>query len=304
MIASPLLPRLRALAFTTLVLLGGLAATSSGEEPKISRTAEFYQFFKEIYTNSEEKDGVVVGPWPSPLAACVFGETSELSKRRVTLLFAFIRFVSVLYVEPNYVAKLDDCPGNAKLYIRFHSDEPTLLETVRHDIGQLRHGLGIDVEKEFKFSRFGMGYFIGDVGVQPVIYAAIDQFDRDETPYDEVIANNVIQQEIVQMILLAPDFPTKEASKSILQESHQDVAQGEFGGEPKYRKAWSERNVPNLCVYDVMLLGMIYSNAAYDGDGSLAFYKSYIFSNFERMKKSAEEKLNDRDFAELFPRKC
>ncbi|MDP9630338.1 UNVERIFIED_ORG: hypothetical protein J2W85_002412 [Ensifer adhaerens] len=305
MIAFSVLSKLRGLAFAILALAVGLPTASLSQGAKNDDAAgEFFQFFKGIYTDGQEKDGVVVGPWPSPLDACVFGDTSDLSKRRVTLLFAFVRFVSVLYVEPHFVTKLGDCPSNSRFYVRFHSDEPTLLEAVQHDVGQIRYGLGIDVEKEFKFSRFGMGYFIGDVGAQSVVYAAIDQFDRNETPYDEIMANNVIQQEIVQMILLAPDSPTKDASKSIIQENHLDVVPGDFGGEPKYRKAWSERNVPNLCVYDVMLLEMIYSNAAYDSDGSLAFYKNYILENFARMNKSATEKLNDRDFAELFPKKC
>lgn len=295
--------RFAAFALVAL-LLPALEASpqDAGFDPEAE---EFIQFFKDVYTDGKEVAGPIIGPWPTPLPACIFGKPSELSKRRITLLFSFVRFTSRLYVEPHFEEKPSECPQDTLLYARIHSGEANIQDLVTHDVNYIGHVRGVQDPQDFTFSRYGMGARFTKNGRVPLFsYVAIDQFDRRETDYDDTIANNVIQQEIIQSILFAGDMENTKNIASIINETHDDIATGDSGGEPKYRKKWTEKNVLNLCVYDVVLLGLLYSDATYDSNGSLSFYKKYIRENFQNIKKNALEKLSDKDFSEIFPQRC
>lgn len=283
----------------TLSLL--INSCSSHEEDE-----KFYQFFKNVYSNGEEVSGPVAAQWPSPMPACIAGNPSELSKRRLVDLFSFIRLVNGLNIEPKFNEKFTDCSKNALMFIRFHSGEANVLEKITQDIAHLLYLRGIENAKDVTLSKFGMSWILAETGHEPALYVAIDQFDRRETEYDQIAANNVIQQEIIQGLLFAADLQRTAGSpnQSIIEETHSDIDRGDEGLEPRYRKEWSENNVVNICVYDVMLLSLIYSSEARDGEGNLKFYRTYIYDNFQRMKREATEKLHDRRFSEIFPKEC
>lgn len=289
----------------TLIVVTGTTILLQTRASNNSELSEFEAFFQKTIANGIDQPKYQPTRWGTPLYACIFGAVSPESHTRIRRIFSLIGTTTALQIEPTFVEEITACSPLTFLYVRMHSGRPELKFQIVGDVSFIMKKAGMTKPIDVKFSPFGMGLVMIEDGRPPQTYVSAYQFDQNETEYDVAMANNVIQQEIVQVLLAAPDYQTNSKPKSLIEEwKIQNIAENDLGAEPIYRKQFIKFNAPNICLYDVMLLKTLYSEESYRSDGTLAFYKAYIKKHFDMMQKSAAQSIEDPDYNLLFSGKC
>ncbi|MDA5633685.1 MULTISPECIES: hypothetical protein [Rhizobium/Agrobacterium group] len=260
-------------------------------------------FFDKVIGDNAINDNGVVSRWGSHIEVCVFGEASTYSNRNLSTLFTMFGELTYLDFTTKHVSNITECSDTATLYVKFHSGEKSVLSDIVGDISYIQKMNDMFSPMSVNLSRSGMGFILPSP--RPRMYMSVDQFNRSESVFDSVIASNVIQQELLQLLLLAADVGVKFTPRSLIEERYNFfIASGDEGSETKYRKKWARDNVWNICRYDAMLLLSIYSPETIAGDGTLNFYREFVRRNFSRIENDARDLIADPRFSSLIKRPC
>lgn len=278
------------------------SAASTDEE-------SFRSFFHDVVRTYPRDNGTFVLRWPSPLIVCVFGDYSQLSSDRFKDLFHFIQKSTDLRINTQYTIPREDCAQDTLLYVRIHSGDKgkTLRQMLIKDLGSVVVEKGRkETSSTLEPKPYGMGTIVLGGGQPSAIYVAVDQFDRNETPFDEAMARKASQEEIFQVLVGAADVSTAVVPKSIIEEPILNIDKRDWGLEPKYREEVFKSAPSNMCFYDVMLLLTLYGPgiARENPESKLDLYHAFIHENFDQIKRRATDLMNDDDYKSIFVKKC
>ncbi len=259
-----------------------------------------------------------VARWPLSTDVCIFGNPSKYTKDRLDDFFSVIVINTILKFVLTYVGTVEQCPPGTRLYARFHSGETDVLETLKLDLAAIarikeyKKPFSSSEDKSSSMNKYGYAKIVINHNTNIFAYAAVNQFDRNETIYDSFIANNATQQELFQIIVLSTDKEVVDRPVSIIEEpvlyvdEVEGATEGDVGVEPRYRKHLTETSPQNLCLYDIMLLLTLYGPGVdrYNPESKLGLYEDYISKHFNYLVDRAKKIMENPAYNELFMRKC
>ncbi len=143
---------------------------------------------------------------------------------------------------------------------------------------------------------------------EPFLYVSVDEMKGATLEVDTSLARNLIQQELLQILLSANDIDIDigKTPVSIIEERRvPDVPEDEDDADPKYRAARAALNVPNMCLYDVMLLMTLYADdEEVVSQAKLGLYLEYLRKNRRSIEEKARRVQNDPKYSDVFAVKC
>lgn len=255
---------------------------------------------KGIHLTSEH-----VNRFPSKFSVCIYGEeaANPRIKARITDFFKFIGENS--WLRPDLIfndGALMECSDKTWLYVRTHDGNAKIFSSIIGDLSFIseRHNLkGGNVE----LGKYGIGVWVVEPGPKSITYVAINGAIDETTEIGAQIARNVVQQELVQLILGAPDISVDRAPRSILEEREPKTDTTDRSDFERLSER-AKVNVPNMCLYDIMAVITLYANDLSIEDGTISNYVAYIRKNYSYIEKTAQEIQNNPRYKAIFYRKC
>jgi hypothetical protein len=291
--------------------------SSMAEDSKIrlSEIEDYITFFRSVIYRFQRNGVTTVARWEHlTTKVCIFGNPPEYSRQVLDEFFSVIVVNTILKFDLEFTDTAEQCGTNTMLYVRFHSGGLNILESLKLDVSRIAQMRNYTESVDhLYFHEYGMGLLLKQPATDLFAYAAIDQFDRNETAYDKAAANNAIQQELFQILTLSVDKPIDGKYASIIHEPTwynvddvDDATEEDTGSEPKYRKKWVETYSNNLCLYDVMLLLTLYGPGVLNvnPEGDLDWHEAYIREHFDYLKDRATIIMNSEAYNQIFMKKC
>lgn len=284
----------------TLAFTLGVAALFASERDE----SRFVEFFKETLAPNKGND-FALNRMPSMLPVCVYGDQLERTKKWTTLFFELLSEETWINPRLHYVERTMDCAHDTFLYVFYHQSEKNTLSTIVGDVSFIlkRNGLS---KLDFSYNKYGFGKIFYDKNKEPRAYAAIDEaVDIETMSTDDGIARSVIQQIFLKVILAVPGRAVTTAPVSIIEERElPELAGTDTILTANQMAARFKLNVPNMCLYDIMLLKTVYANDPSIVDGRLDTYLSYIHAHYDELVQSARRIQSDPRYKALFEKKC
>lgn len=266
---------------------------------------EFKRFFVSAVADGEDKDDRLITRWGNPLHVCVVGSPSETSRFRVLRFLSLIRTSTALNIEATFQDNVRACSDLTFLYVHIHAGGDEAKQRIIEDISHIGGKVGATKPIEIPMDTNGMGVVFNSDRQEPFAYAAMSEFGGGKTAEDEILANNVIQQEILQLLLAAKDIEVSYKPRSLIHERwRRSISMGQLAESTAAKQEWMADNVKNICLYDLIALKTLYSQDTFRFDGRLGAYKKHIISKFEVMKREAIETLADPYYQALIREPC
>ncbi|WP_125334247.1 hypothetical protein [Brucella anthropi] len=266
--------------------------------------SRFVEFFKETLAPGKGND-YPLNRMPSKFPVCVYGDRMERTEKWTTLFFELLSEETWINPRLHYVKRTIDCARDTLLYVFYHQSDKNTLSTIVGDVSFILKRSGLP-EFHFIYDNFGFGHVFYEKGKEPRAYVAVNEaLDVETKSVDDSIARNVIQQELLQVVLVAPDRFVTTGPVSIIEERElPELAGTNTILTAEQMAARFELNVPNMCLYDIMLLKTIYANDPAIIDGRLGTYLSYIHAHYDDLVLSALRIQSDPRYQDLFKKKC
>jgi hypothetical protein len=265
-------------------------------------SARFEDFFRQALAGGSRDDNKVLGRVAAKYDVCVYGPAGTRTEKLILLFFEFVR--EATWMEPNVVTKsrTADCPLSTFLYVLHHQGDKEIVNSIIGDILFIANRSGLtEMPSHSRISQYGTGVVMVEEGKEPRQYAAINEIADARSDVDHLLARNIVQQELVQLLLYASDIQVDRQPLSIIEERWKP---GLVDVDPQQRAQWASLNVPNMCKYDIMLLLTLYARDESIVDSHLGSYVRYIRENYSAIESRAREIQDEPRYRELFATKC
>ncbi|MBW9066164.1 hypothetical protein JNB71_22920 [Rhizobium herbae] len=265
----------------------------------------FEQIFRQSLASGSYDENIQLNRWASRFDVCIYGGRSESTKKLVLLFFDIVREVTWLRPTIGFKPDIVACPNSTFLYVHLHQGEENFNQTAVGELALIMTRAGMTKPIDARLSQYGMGLSMIEIGLEPRLYVAINEFEGATLEVDKLLARNVVQQELLQVLLNASDLKVDQTPVSIIEERRvPNVPDSEDDADPKNRTERAKLNVPNMCLYDVMLLMTLYARDESIADARLGPYIRYIRKNFHKLEQAARAVQNNPRYHEIFSSRC
>ncbi|WP_156318652.1 hypothetical protein [Rhizobium sp. AAP43] len=288
----------------TFLIPAVVASIFSLRQPN-EETEDFTRFFISAVADGENDDNRMVTRWGNPLHVCVVGTPSEASRFRVQRFLSLIRTSTALDIEETFHDNVTACSSLTFLHVHIHAGGYEAKLKIIEDISFIASKVGATKPIDIPMDTNGMGVIFANDRQEPFAYAAMSEFGGGKTAEDEIIANNVIQQEILQILLAAKDIKVTFKPRSLIQERwRREIGAEELAESTSAKRQWMADNVKNICLYDLIALKTLFSRDTFRFDGTLGAYKKHISEKFDLMQREARQTLADPYYQSLIREPC
>ncbi|MBC2886324.1 hypothetical protein H7Q97_13075 [Ochrobactrum sp. CM-21-5] len=265
--------------------------------------SKFASFFRETLASGQD-DKYIINRVSSEFSVCVYGYELERTKKWISIFFDLVRNETWVNPKLYFVSNPDDCADDTFLYVFIHRGEKNSLSTIVGDLSFILKRSGIN-EFNIKYDNLGFAQILYNKGKEPRAYAAINESINVRKNIEIDISRNVIQQELFQILLLAPDKTVDIRPISIIEERELPGSKRDTDSlSPRQLADRFKLNVPNMCLYDIMLMKVVYAKDPSILNGTLESYLKYIQLHYKDIEQSSRGIQNSPDYEELFKHKC
>lgn len=265
----------------------------------------FEQIFRQSLAWDSYDENIQLNRWASSFDVCIYGGRSESTRKLVLLFFDMVREVTWLKPDILFKPEIVACPDSTFLYVRLHQGEESFNQSVVGELSLIMTRAGMTEPIDASLNQYGMALAMVEIGLEPRLYVAINEFEGATLEVDKSLARNVVQQELLQVLLNASDLNVDQPPVSIIEERRvPNVPDSEDDADPKNRTERARLNVPNMCRYDVMLLMTLYARDESIADARLGPYIRYIRKNFHKLEQAARAVQNNPRYREIFSSRC
>jgi hypothetical protein len=286
-------------AVTSIAVITILMAVHSNQNEE----KKFINFFVEVLA-PEKPTHFKLNRLPSDLSVCVYGNEMARTKKWVESFFEIVRRETWISPKIHFEKGTANCSSDTFLYVFFHRGQKSALSTVVGDLSFILNRYGLN-DFNSNYDNYGFGKIIYNKGKEPRAYAAINEDINIAEYLNEDISRNVIQKLLFQILLAVPDKKINRKPKSIIEE--RDFPGSSIDTDSLSVDSMGERfklNVPNMCLYDIMLMKIVYAKDQSILNGTLENYIKYIKFNYKNILKSSSEVQNNPRYRDIFKNNC
>jgi hypothetical protein len=281
----------------------GFAASNLSDSSKV------VELFKAALAPEGPDDNPVLNRLGSYFKICGYGNQNKEIQFRISSFIDLVSDHTRLKPSVRYRKTSFDCPTDTLMYIWIHNNIDRISQAnidihnreISHIVG--RHGYSKTVD--VKVDNYAYGLTFVEDGKQPILFSGINELLGADNSLNKLMAHNIVQQELFQLIMIARDVSVQSQPHSIIEE--RELGDDFAHIDPytiEYTREQFRINVSNLCVNDIILMLTLYSEDEFVLDGKLNSYLHYLNTNFIKLRNRAQEIQNNPKYADIFIEKC